>query len=636
MNKSFFSIALAAAAAFAPLQASAQAVTGLNPNEAVLGYTLTDALSEEGGAFGEPGVYPIGAMLEPSQLINYKGCPIVGLRIGLTFDLGRTQTFLSKIEGGILDDIKVQKQRLYKGWNRIDFNGEQYVIKGTESLFFGYDYEETDELNQVAAESGVLGFAPTESTNPNACLVLMNDQLYSMSAPGPLAVQLIIDTSSMPTLNTAFTFVDCGFKYKKIGESVEIYASLQNVGKAPINSVTVGYSSDDAETPVTKTFTFTEPLVLGAQEPVSYSFPAPDAIGSQKVKISVTEINGEPTDLSRENYSTSVSYAVYRNSVPRQKLWMDVFCDQDDPYSGKFGELLEEFKASMDTAPVDPENPVDPDEYVAPGVIIAKAYKETNSLACEGAEMWWNAYNYSSPTFTSNRALFPGEASVAYNANDYLLQLPFIIPALIQDIIAQDIETPSFATINVDTSYDPASRKTSLTVSGELLEEARAILGDVGLTIVLLEDGLTDSQYSIVERDGQYTARNIYSYVHNDVMREYLTAPGGDLLDPESLKFSKNFEFTLPETYVAENVTFAAYISKATEEVNMADIADYDIIQANSAKLYVPAAVGAIGAEEGTPRFFNLNGLEVPADALAPGFYIRRYPSGRADRIVVK
>ena len=176
--------------AVAAMSATAQPlrVEGLSSNQRVLGYTLTDDIDVRGAAFGEADTYAIGAALPPSVLASYAGCKIVGIRIAAALNLGRTRCFVYNFTGATFEPVFEQKQRIYEDWNNVFFNGDGYEIKGDETLFFGFDYVETQAM--VDAEEGGICSVGEET---DGAFYLYGDYgqgegLYSISGVGNLKI----------------------------------------------------------------------------------------------------------------------------------------------------------------------------------------------------------------------------------------------------------------------------------------------------------------------------------------------------------------------------------------------------------------------------------------------------------------
>ena len=118
-----------------------------------------------------------------------------------------------------------------------------------------------------------------------------------------------------------------------------------------------------------------------------------------------------------------------------------------------------------------------------------------NPLFLPEADYLHLLYAYDYPTFTFNRAYYPGEPYIAYDVNYYLPQLPAsFITGILSDMLYQDYMNPAFASIELSPEYDVNSRELKINVSGETLAEAEAIYGDIALTVLLTEDEVKSMQ----------------------------------------------------------------------------------------------------------------------------------------------
>lgn len=595
----------------------AMAQSGLGANERVVGHTMTDEVNESGAVFGEVGTYTLGVWLGPDQLSFYAGCKVVGMRIAATVDLGRTSVFMNSIANNVMTPVKSQKQRIYSGWNNIYFNGDAYEITGEEELFVGYDYVEPENVDEKLGAIGVTGVYQDGSF-----YYYTDDKFYPITNVGMLCVQLIVDATGLPSHNMAFTVFDTGFKYHKSApdEELKLYATVTNVGKEDVSEFVVGYSIDGGE-PVFDTVT--EDIPVGQSTEWQKSIDLPNEIGAHTVTVNFAKINGKDAPVHKSS-STEASFAVYKDELDRQQMCMEVFTDQSDYYSGLFNPVLDDMK-----------------KLVGDKVCVVKLHHNETVLAAYGTDLWWNLYAYETPVFTSDRSFFPGETSIAYCVNDYLLSMPFLLPELLSEVALQDSAQPAFANVDLSSSYDPSSRKLDITVSGAILPEAEAICGEVGLTVMLVEDSIRSYQTTLVEQSsGQYMPTTDRRYIHNDVMRTYVSDPRGTKIDASGDTYSKDFSITLDNVWKPENMRIVAYMSKVATDVNADNLKDYDIIQANSARIVVPAGIGDVEAApaEGPATYYTLSGVQVAGDAssLASGVYIKRYADGRAEKIFVK
>ena len=538
-------------------------VEGLSSTQRVLGYTLTDDIDINGAAFGAAGTYTIGAALEADALQPYAGCRVVGLRIAAAMSLGRERTFVYDVDNNFTPIVE-QRQRLYKGWNNIFFNGDGYVIKGTETLFFGFDYDETQAM--VDAEQG--GIACVGEDADGAFYLYGNygqgTGLYTISGVGKLCVQLIVDVSSLPAQDMAITFLDTGFKYKKPGESIDLMALLLNVGREPLSSYDVSVQIDSDE-PLT--FHREQELPDGQQDTWTQSVRLADdiAVGMHTLTLQLTKANGEPLADGAGKHS-SATFAVYENSLDRNQVYLEVYTDVGTPLSAMLNNALAALTAANNR------------------VCVVNVHRQGTPLAISDAAYLEQLYAYDYPTFTVNRAYFPGEPYIAYDMNDYLPVFGTDMTAgILGDIVAQDLYSPSFASLQLSGQYDPQTRRLSIDVQGDLLPEATAIYGYLALTLMLTEDGVRGSQavYNAVTQRATMNS----SYTHNHVLRAYVTPATGTLLSGSGNGYTAHFETTLDSQWQADHMTVVALLTKAADQVTDDNVKDVDVVNAASLPL---------------------------------------------------
>ena len=540
-------------------------VEGLSNNQRLLGYTLTDDIDISGALFGEADTYTIGAAIDASTLAPYTGCRVVGIRIAAAMNLGRTRTFVYNFTGTAFDPVIEQKQRIYAGWNNVFFNGDGYEIQGDETLFFGFDYVETEEM--VAADEG--GLACVGNDTEGAFYIYGNygqgEGLYSISGAGKLCVQLIIDVSSLPLNDMAITYLDAGFKHKKPGERVEVLASFTNTGRETVYAYQIGYRLDEQQ-PVH--INCQDTIAEGLQDSWLGAVKLPDDIttGMHTLCFFVSSVNGETLDSEVNGKHLDTQFAIYRDSVDRQMVYLEVYTDQASPYSAMLNDAVRRMQQQFQQ------------------VCVVNVHRPGTKLAVSDADYLSDLYAYTYPSFTVNRAYFPGEAYVAYDMNDYLPYFGTEMSAgILTDIVMQDFYSPSFATVDLRAGYDPESRQLTVEATGILLPEATAIYGDLALTLLITEDSVI-SQQSVYNFSTQRTSVN-RKYVHQDVLRGYVTAPTGHLLTPEDGQYAVKFTTTLDDSWVPGHLHLVGFLTKNADTVTADDLLDMDIINATSIPL---------------------------------------------------
>ncbi len=553
-----------------------QAQDGLSKTQRLVGYIEKDSITARGGAFGIAGTYSVGACMGPEYLSSYTGCKVVGIRLAVNGDRGRARTFIYTLDSeNNLTTVVEQKQKLYDGWNNVFFNGDGYELTGEETLFFGFDYTETQEMIE-ADEGGLCGYG-SDYQDGFYLYGTYNNRLglYSISGLGCLCVQLIIDISSLPLHDIDITWMDAGFKYKQPGENIDGMINYVSVGQESATSYRLGYQLDDQE-PVSTLMKDTLREGKIADWKYSLTLPTDIAVGMHRLSIFVNEVNGEPMPVTSRNDTLSFNFAVYRDKVSRHQVYMEVYTDQESLYAPFLNEALAALQADKNYGEI---------------LTVVNVHKPGSPLAVDAAAYLHDLYAYTLPAFTVNRAYFPGEAHIAYDMNDYLPVLGTEMNAgIISGLVAQDIDTPSFATIELQAAYDPTTRQLSVTAGGSLLAEAEAIYGNVALTLMLTENGVKGSQVQYNSFTGRTTTNK--NYTHNQVLRSYLTSPLGDALTPTQGSYETSYTTTLPAEWKPENLTVVALLTKEVETATADGLMDLDIINANRLSLTDITGIG--------------------------------------------
>lgn len=594
------------------LALAAVTATAQSSLQRLVGYTVTEQIDVSGAMFGTPGTYTIGALLDSSFLSDYKGCRIIGMKVAAGADLGRSRMFLYDMSSGSPVAVHEQNQRLYTGWNEISFSGNGYTISGDESYFFGFDYNETQAM--VDAQKG--GVAAAGSDYNNAFMLMQDGALYPVTGVGMLCVQLVVDVSNLPAGKMTFTFFDPGFRYKKPSETFELTTTLRNVGRDDITAYRMAYRFDELD-PVYEDIDL--PVASGATASwaVSTEIPASLGTGAHTLTAWVEQINGAtPADRCVR----TARFGLYNEQMTRRRTFVEVYADQTSYLSAKFDTALSAAAATLGDR-------ADYVKVLAPG----------NPLAVGDAGWTHGLYAYTVPSFTVNRSYFPCEAHVAYDMNDYLLTFPLDMQtAILEEIIGYDFSSVCFAGIELGGSYDEGTGDLTVDVSGTLLDEATAIHGDLAVTLMLVEDGVTAPQATLNSR-GHVVTDN--AYVHDNVLRAYITSPRGEPVTVSGTGYSARFTTRLDPAWRADRMRVVATLAPVADDLTADNLTAYDITNATSKSVTGIAAIGNVTADrpdtDGPATYHTLDGRPAP-EPLAPGFYIKRLPSGQASKILVR
>lgn len=593
------------------LAMAAITATAQNSLQRVIGHTVTEDIDVAGAMVGTAGTYTIGAILTPSVLENYKDCRIIGIKVAAGVDLGRTRMFLYDVRDGSPQLLREQTQRLYTGWNELLFNGDGHTIAGTEKLFFGFDYVETEAM--IANEKG--GIDGVGNLTTGGFVIYNNGRFSDVTGVGNLCVQLIVDVGNMQPHKMAFSFFDTGFRYKKPSEKLEMFSTVMNAGRDDVTSYVVGYRLDNGEAHYS---TVEQAVASGATDTWQEAFylPADIEAGIHTLTVWFDKING---NTQAQPATRQVDFGIYRNTVPRRCAFVEVYNTQALYFGDLLNQAMKSVKGSMGSQ-----------------AEIINIYPSGSTLGLAETGFLNEMYAYTTPAFSVNRSQFPGEAHVAYDVNDFLGMLPAdMIVAILADIISQDVTSPSFATIDLDGEFSRDTRQLKLSVSGQMLDEAQAIYGDVGLTVMLVEDGVIASQ-QVLGALNRPTTRN--DYMHDNVLRAFLTSPRGNTVSASGNQYSVELTADIDPAWNVDKLRVVAFIGKQADGMTPANLAAHDITNATSMPLLDFSAISDIdadSADDSQAVYFTPEGRQA-SQPLAPGLYIKRLPDGTSAKIMVR
>ena len=596
---------------------------GLADTHRAVGYTDDDSISIDNAYIGTVGTFPVAAMLSGRQLSSYAGSKIVGVRFAVGQTIGKSSVFIRSVgAGGEIADTLVSQsiRRTGKGWNNVFFNsGKEILLDGTESLLFGFDYNETESM--VEAQTGGLAFYTPPTVNQSASLIYGNFGLgngwYSLADMGNLCVQLIVDVSNKAVKDIDMTDLLIGRKYKKAGESIDYLIMYSNVGREAISNFQMGCRIDQREPVFIDINTaLAEAGSDGHNDQIE--LPADLAVGQHLFTCFVNTIDGQPI-TTFQNDTISQKFYIYENELPRQQHYVEQYNNQNDYMPSIVNPLM---------------NQVTDDN-----ICLVNVHHAGTSLAVSDASYLETLYAYTYPCFTVNRLYFFGEAHIAFDANDYVLIFPDIIPISIRSLVNEADLNPALAAVDIQSTYNTAMNQLSVTVSGSVSTDVPSIFENIALTVMLAEDTVTAPQMVYNANTGATSTEN--DYVHHHVLRKFLSAPVGDRIDINDDRYTMTYTTTLDAAWVPEHMKVVAFVTKATDTVTSDNVLDMDIINCNSFKLYetVISGISEIsngGSDDtGCPReYFTLDGKHVNKNQLTRGVYILKQGSRRTKVLV--
>jgi hypothetical protein len=203
---------------------------------------------------------------------------------------------------------------------------------------------------------------------------------------------------------------------------------------------------------------------------------------------------------------------------------------------------------------------------------------------------------------------------------------------IIGDMLYQDLLSPSFASVALKTDFDASTRQLSVSATGQLLPEAAAIYGDLALTLMVTEDGVTAVQY-YYDQVKQRTASN-RNYVHDHVLRTYMTAPTGDAIQVEGNSYSLTRTVTLDPSWNADRMNVVALLTKLTDKVTLENVRDMDVVNCNTASIEQTTGISSLRTVTVPERYYSLGGKAV--ERPARGIYLQRNADGTVRKVAVR
>ena len=178
---------------------------------------------------------------------------------------------------------------------------------------------------------------------------------------------------------------------------------------------------------------------------------------------------------------------------------------------------------------------------------VAGSKTITNALKVSGA-----------PSMTINRA------KTSYKEDGYKRSTLVFHPANLPSADKTQFDQTTYASVNIENTYDPSSRELKVTVSGAL---CTADYPSLNLTVLVKESGMIDTQ-----ADYYKTFEGWQEFRHTNAVRAFLTDAKGDELIVDSTRhYIAEYSVTLNDAWVPENCMVVAFLSEEFRPVIQAN-----------------------------------------------------------------
>lgn len=243
--------------------------------------------------------------------------------------------------------------------------------------------------------------------------------------------------------------------------------------------------------------------------------------------------------------------------------------------------------------------------YCPAGMFSIVEYIDNTSIPCIWVSHHYG-YNNDEYTIPENAKIgtavgVQGAPNMAINrtkvTGTYIAFHPgYLVEEGFPELIASKCDTVAEASVVIDHTYDAATRALNVTVSGQV---ANTEVTEYLLTVLIKENGLIGKQSDY--NAFSFQSKGFKEFIHPRVVRDILSPNAlGDTVAVENQAYSKNYTFTVPEEWVAENCGIVAYITP---------LAKKPIINAEE----TPLVAGTTGGEEYLP--FGVTETQAPSNA---------------------
>ena len=504
----------------------------LPPNQKLLGHYTTDDLATAGWGLGYlKGINPIATDFNADDLAMFQGGKIVSFRIGLVEAAPISRLFFMPIglDGKLTGEVdewpcEVSGQ---PGWNVIELE-EPYEIDLPEGygLRIGFDYE------QVESNSKPISAVKVGTVYPSYILRGSSWAGYGLVNYGNLSMQCVVENDHFPQYILRLANLTCKSTLVA-GDNLPFSFQIRNLGAIDIAA---GQLTFDIAIDGNVVKTITNPMDLTNESATIQGVVGTEGLtaGAHTLSVTTATINGEPVERP---ITMSATFKCFDYGFSRQMHLVEQFtstgCTWCPTGSANLQDLCE---MRSDVAWVGVHvlfgNPVDP---------FASAQNDS-IRAFQGIDGY--------PEGTFDRSMGIGSANELFAV---LTTIPASIMSAFFDYL--DDQGPAWASVNVNSTYDAATRKAVITINGDLVPDYEERMGpDSRLTVYITEDNLVAAQLD------QGTVKN--NYVHNNVLRKALVSAKGVALNKDRDTYKNEFTIDIPEAWNADNLNIVAFISR--------------------------------------------------------------------------
>ena len=534
-------LSLLMAAMLLPLVLGAQE---LAPNQKILGHYTTDDIAL-GGCWGKSflnGVCPIATDLTSDELAFFQGSKIVAFRVGLSESTPVTRVFVIPVDGSgnLQTETEWSCEVSDEGWNVITLD-DPYLINLPDNykLRIGFDYEQTKTNKPISAVK-VGTIYPTYNYRNN------NWVNYGVNSVGNLSLQVICENDNFPTYAIRIRNLQAKSMIK-IGDPMQIQFQASNMGIAQVNAGQCTFNiAIDGE--VVGTATNPTDLTANYADVVCSIPTAGLSVGEHTLTVTVATANG---DVIENPMSLSSTFKTFEHGFTRQMRLVEQFTSTGCtwcPTGSRALQALCDLRGDI--------------AWVGVHVLFGSPTDPFATSQNDSISSFEHCTGYPEGSFDR----YPGVET----AGEVCGVLSYTSPTEGAQAFSNFLESvsdssPSWATVNINSTFDEATREAKITINGDLVPNFEDLMGnDAKLTVYITENNLVAAQVD------QGTV--ISDYVHNNVLRKVLGSVKGVELQKNGDTYTNEFSYTIPTSWKANDLNIVAFISRPLRANSLNDI----------------------------------------------------------------
>lgn len=575
-------------------------------NQRWLGYYNSDALAESHKGMGlpdYPGENKVAICLSEEILKPYVGKNIVGMRFGLTEEIGNSSVSLFKQGGSAPGEVcrTADVQNGAVGWNEVKFD-EPYTIQAGEVLYAGYSYTQLSNKKDYKS----FPFSAVEEGLENQslwvyCKIGNNAGWNEFGMGGAnMSIQVLVegDFAEYAVLPEDFGTLK-GAKNKDLAVAVK----FMNNSKEAVSSL--GYVvSVDGVAGSEQSVDVSPAVGVGAYGTFKANVPCGNTEGLKEVKVEVTKVNGHKNGASSTvaNGKISIADKMYERNVCIEEFTTEK-CGNCPRVAGFLHTYLEE---------------ADPTRVFAV-CHHAGYYTDWLTKACDNKLLYLfndNGGSFAPAMMFNREPAFNSQYAAGQKDNVTIPSSAAEIKTITNYYLD---ETMADAKLDMTLTYDEGESKVIIVVTGESnkgYDTENALL-----TVYLTEDN--------VKAKNQSGASKFY---HQHVIRDY-NSNWGDALTWNDNKFSATYEFDVDEAWKKDDLKVVAFLNKHNTKNRLdnriENVTGKDLIEK-------PTAIESVGSADNAVEVARYNAAGQRINGKQKGLNIVKLSNGTTLKVVVK